>query len=467
MAKHIPLVVDFDGTLHRGDWLHEALLHLLRHGKIRQALGALAALVRGKAAFKQAVAKQVHGWQPLWQWNSSVLAALATAKRQGRRIFVASATPLPVVQQALASHTIKAQVLGSSASTNLRGKAKAQALATQLKGPFEYWGNAEADLPVWKQAAAGAIVGGGPLLRWQANRALPGIKKIPPPQPAWRVWLKALRPHQWSKNLLVLVPALLAHFALTPFNWLALAAAFVAICACASGIYMVNDVLDTEADRRHPHKKNRPCASGQLPLAAAFIAGIALSAASIAGLALIHPTAALWLLAYAGASLAYSLYFKLLPVIDVTLLAGLYCVRLVLGGVAAGVVLSFWLLLFALFMFYGLAMAKRYAELIHAGSGRGYLQTEAQLVLMQGTLSTFMSVLVIGLYLHSPEVNLLYAHPLWLGLLCPLLLVWQGRLWFMVFRGKMTEDPIWWALKDGFSWATAAAVIAVVALCAR
>ncbi len=307
---------------------------------------------------------------------------------------------------------------------------------------------------------AGRAVEWGPLERERTGSAL------------WR----ALRPHQWAKNLLLFVP-----LALTPAlvadtgQWLVLFAAFVSFSAVASAGYLANDRLDLAADRADPAKRDRPFASGVLPVRVGTAAAIALALFGVALAAAVAPPAFVaQLIAYLALTLTYSLYVKRLLLLDVLLLAGLYTLRLLAGGAATGIALTPWLLAFSLFFFLGLAFAKRYGELqrisaVGAGdrSGRAYRRDDLDLLMMLGATSAYLSVLVLCLYINSDQVGRQYPRPGALWLLVPLLLYWASRIWFLAKRGELPGDPVAFAVRDRVSLAVGALVALVLGAAIR
>ena len=281
---------------------------------------------------------------------------------------------------------------------------------------------------------------------------------------------RALRPHQWAKNLLLFVP-----LALTPAQvsdtgkWLVLFGAFACWSAVASAGYLANDALDLAADRADPAKRDRPFASGALAVGTGAAAGIALAVLGVGLAAVFAPPAfAAYLVAYLGLTLAYSLYVKRLLLLDVLLLAGLYTMRLLAGGAATGIALTPWLLAFSLFLFLGLAFAKRYVELLRTGgapgdrTGRAYRRDDLDLLMMLGTTSAYLSVLVLCLYINSEHVGQQYPRAGALWFLVPLLLYWISRIWFLAKRGELPGDPVAFAVRDRASFAVGALVVLVL-----
>ena len=285
--------------------------------------------------------------------------------------------------------------------------------------------------------------------------------------------LRALRPHQWTKNLLVFVPlALTPQQAGDPAKQLTALLAFVALSMVASAGYVVNDLLDLAADRAHPVKRNRPFASGALPVAWGLVLAALLGAAGFALAVATTPSGFTGLLGlYLVTTLAYSLFLKRQLLVDVFVLAGLYTLRVIAGALAIAIELTPWLLAFSLFIFLSLAFAKRYSELqlmatrseTHA-RGRAYQVGDLELVAMLGTTSGYLSVLVLCLYINSEVVRELYHRVGLLWFLSPILLYWISRIWLLAKRGELPGDPVAFAVRDPVSWAAGALMAGVIFL---
>lgn len=300
----------------------------------------------------------------------------------------------------------------------------------------------------------------------ERTRATPGL------------WLKAIRVHQWPKNLLIFLPLLLAQQETDGARLLVLVAAFLLFSLAASATYLINDLLDLEADRQHPSKRHRPLASGAMSLRQGRIAAAGLLMAALAGAALLSPLFVALMMGYLVLTLAYSLWLKRRPVVDVLILGGLYSYRVVIGGLVVNIDLSFWLLAFAMFFFLGLACVKRSVDLAAlvdsadpvdlaetAGdrmAGRGYLAADAGIVQTFGVVASYLSVLVMALYVHAPEVRTMYLHPGLLWPVCLALLYWVTRIWFLAHRGQVDADPVLFALRDRTSWVLLAAITALL-----
>lgn len=277
--------------------------------------------------------------------------------------------------------------------------------------------------------------------------------------------VRQLRFYQWAKNALLFIPLLGAHRLADRNLWGRNLLAFVTFGLVASSVYVLNDLRDLEADRRHPRKRFRPLASGALPIAAGKALVPALLVAG-AALALQLPREFGFLLAgYWVATLGYSLGLKKRPILDVAILAGLYTVRIYAGSAATGVPVSEWLASFAMFLFLSLAFVKRAAELVAAEEalpGRGYRPDDLGPVFAMGIASGYTAVLVLALYISSPDVRRLYAHPGWLWLLCPLVLYWVSDLWLRAHRNEVDDDPLIFALRNRSSWIVLALAIVTV-----
>lgn len=272
--------------------------------------------------------------------------------------------------------------------------------------------------------------------------------------------VRAFRPHQWVKNLLVFVPVVLDHKLFHAPTMAKAGIAFVAFCCAASSAYILNDVFDLEADRRHPTKRYRPFASGALqPVVGLALVPALLAIAVAISWSSLPRTFAVLLALYVVLTSAYSLYLKRIAVVDVLLLAGLYTLRVLAGIAAAEVRFSTWLLAFAMFLFLSLAFLKRYTEVSAMDGpateqvrGRGYLRSDREWLGTMGGASGYLSVLVLALYINSEQVVVLYRMPLALWLVCPLLLFWTSRMWLLAHRGKIHDDPIVATVRDPASY---------------
>ena len=266
---------------------------------------------------------------------------------------------------------------------------------------------------------------------------------------------KAIRIHQWVKNLLLFVPFLLVFRQVDPSQILELVQAFLAFSFLASASYLINDIVDLESDRHHPSKSRRPLASGDLSQGQARLLVLVLFAGAILlAWALSHEFQIVMAI-YLLLTLSYSFIFKSIAVMDVLVLAGLYTVRIIAGIFAAGVEVSYWILVFSMFFFLSLAMVKRYSELYNLRQrdedtirGRGYQASDIEFVATLGGASGYIGVLIIVLYIHDPLIAAKYANPFWLWAIFPAMLYWISRIWLIAHRGEMNEDPVLYAIHD-------------------
>jgi 4-hydroxybenzoate polyprenyltransferase len=451
----IPLCVDLDGTLVRTDTLHEALLLLARQRPA--ALVALPVwLTQGKARFKHHVSERVTIEPAALPYRADVLQLIKEARAEGRPVVLATAAPAPVAT-AIADHLgLFDAVLSSDETVNLSAETKAGALVARYgERGFDYIGDDRADLAVFARARHAVLVSSHNGLRKAAAARGPDtITFLDDPVGGGRAWLKALRIHQWLKNLVFFVPLVAAHAGGDIALLGAAILAFAAFCLCASSVYILNDLLDLPADRAHKRKKNRPFAAGMLPVKAGAAAAPLLLAVAL-GLGLLLPARFLSvLLLYYGLTTLYSFFLKRQVVVDVMLLAGLYTLRIIAGSAATGIAPSFWLLAFSMFVFLALAMVKRYAELRVAPispatlAGRGYRPDDLPVVLALGSASGMVSVLILALYTQAAIVPELYPAAEWLWLVPPLMLYWITRLWVKAQRGEVDEDPVIFAARD-------------------
>jgi 4-hydroxybenzoate polyprenyltransferase len=471
--ESIPLCVDLDGSLIHSDLLLESFLLLIKQNPLFLFLVPLW-LLGGKARLKAEIASRVQINGAALPYSEAFVGWLKQQKGDGREIWLCTASDQRMAD-AVAKHVgLFDGVLASDGQVNLSGDNKARELVKRFgERGFDYCGNHRVDLKVWKHARAAIVVNGNASLEASARACTQVEAVFQPPKSGLKVALKALRVHQWAKNALIFVPLAAAHRLGDSSTLVAGLVAFAAFSLCASSVYLLNDMLDLEADRQHPRKCKRPFAAGTLSLLFGLVAAPALLLVSL-GLALLLPLKFLAVLgAYYVVTLAYSFGLKRLVMIDVLTLAGLYTVRIVAGAAATEIPLSFWLLLFAIFIFLSLAIVKRYAEL-HAmrkqgqlkASGRGYQVEDLALLQSLGGASGYISILVLALYVNSPDIAVLYKHPKVVWMLCPIMLYWVSRVWMQTHRGHMHDDPLVFALKDKVSLLTgvAAAVVLLLAV---
>jgi 4-hydroxybenzoate polyprenyltransferase len=465
VAKARALCVDLDGSLLATDLFWETLLILLRTRPLLLLCLPFWRL-RGKAFVKSEVARRVVLNPSVLPYNEAVLALLVTARRQGRPIVLATAADQRLASEVARHLGLFTAVLASDGRVNLKGRAKLAAIRRQLGGaPFDYIGNAWADLCIWRHAVRAILVRPSRLLSLCARRLAAVDEIVRAPLSMLGTLGRTLRVHQWTKNALLFLPLLLAHQAADLDRLVGALLALVAFCLAASAAYIVNDLFDLEADRRHPDKRGRPFADGLLPVPLGLLmASLAMVGSFALSLAALPPLFTGLLSLYLVATMAYSLLFKRFAILDVLLLASLYTLRVVAGATATDVPVSPWFLAFSMFFFLSLAFAKRYTELVLAArerpgpsflAARGYLIGDLDLVRSVGTTSGYLSVAILALYISSPDVHILYSRPSFLWLIGPLLLYWITRVWLIAQRGQLPGDPVVFALSDRTSYVLA------------
>ena len=465
----VPLFVDLDGTLLLTDTLAEMAVQFLRTQPWKAPL-LLFWLMRGRAYLKSRLAEY---WAPdpaTLPFNKDLLEFLTNERRSGRTLILATASPERVARKVADHLGIFSSVLATSETVNLKGRRKADAIRSIAGEGFLYAGNSSTDFAIWRQSA-GAILAGAPrhFARRLKNDSIPVLATFPrPPRRLWRI----LRAHQWVKNVLIFLPIATSHRFFEPALLGTALTAFAAFCLTASAIYIVNDILDVESDRKHFHKKLRPFACGAVPLAWGACASVCLVLLS-AGLALALPVNARWLLgAYLAGTLAYSLKLKRMLFADVLALATFYTMRVLFGGAATGIQISSWTLAFFMFVFLALALTKRLSELrVKAAEqdsdllpGRGYQVVDIPQITGLAAASSYASVLVFTLYINSAEAIALYHHPQRLWLISPFLIYWLSRFLLISNRGTLHHDPIVFATRDRVSYLVAVCVAAIVLL---
>lgn len=464
------LVVDLDGTLTPVDTLHEALVKLIKEHP-RAAMGLPNWLAAGKARFKSKVADHAAVDATVLPYNAAVLEHIEQARSEGWTIVLATASDRRIAD-AVADHLgVFDDVIATTPERNLSGGAKRDALIERFgHGGFDYMGNDDVDLAIWEAARRPLLVDAPDTVVAKARKMRPDAEIVSTRTTGLKPLVKAARIYQWVKNLLIFVP-LLASQQVTAPNLFQVFLAFLCFSFAASSIYLINDIFDLEADRRHPRKRNRPFASGRAPILHGLAGAGVLIVVALTGAVLVAPEFALVLLGYLFITINYSMWLKRYAVIDIVLLAGLYTVRIVAGGAAIDVPLTLWLLGFSMFLFSSLAFAKRYSEVAellrreeNSAAGRGYRIGDQNVLMSLGTACGVASIVTLALYVNSTSASGLYGNPHFLWAECPLLLYWVSRVWLAAQRERLTDDPIVFAFKDKASRYVFAIALAPIAL---
>lgn len=450
------VVADVDGTILATDLLYESLLVVLKRNPFNLFL-VIWWLLQGRAVLKAELSRRAEGLRvDLMPIHSEVVSYLETQAASGRRIVLASASNERLVADVGERFNFVSHTIGSNRSRNLKGNLKVQAIREYLKSEdWEYVGDSKADLAVWRAASSATAVVSSAGFAQVVLKSFPEARMIEVPSFSWKSLTRVLRVHQWLKNLLVFTPMFLAH------RWLELdvvgrtTLAAIAFSLCASGVYIVNDLLDLASDRQHPRKKKRPCAAGAFPLPYAISLAPFLFFLGFVVAAQISLSFVALLLVYLFITTGYSFRLKAIVLVDIILLAMLYTIRIVGGGVATQIPLSQWLLGVSMFLFLSLACVKRFSELLILKQrnekktwGRGYWVGDIEQVSSFGSASGYIAALVLVLYVSSNEVVALYQSPKMIWLACPLMLYWISRVWLLARRGLVHDDPLVFALRD-------------------
>jgi 4-hydroxybenzoate polyprenyltransferase/phosphoserine phosphatase len=467
------LCVDLDGTLIRGNVLWECLLVLLKTRPITLLLLPFW-LFSGRASLKRKLAARAHLNPACLPYRQQVLDFLQREKTTGRRIALTTAADRELAETIASYLGLFDEVHASDGQMNLKGANKAAFLAEHFaQTGFDYVGDSAADVEVWRNARAAYVVGAE--ARAEQAAAVTTLKGtiLEPRRTSFRtsfcIWINALRGHHWAKNLLLFLPLALSHnLAVGPI--VRTFVGFALYGFCASGLYILNDLLDLHSDREHPWKKGRPFAAGVISIPEGLLASFVLLSSALGLGFFLDVRFGLALLGYAALTMLYSLYLKKIALLDVFVLSSFYSFRILAGALISATPLSQWFLAFSMFVFLSLAMAKRYSELLHAGdlvkagnSRRGDHTGDRELLLSLGVGSSFSAVVIFSLYVHSQDVRLLYSSPEYLFLLCPIVLYWLSRTWLLAHRGELKEDPVTLAIRDPVSYGVAAASAAVIA----
>lgn len=454
--KNNTLVVDLDGTLIKTDLLLESVLLLLKQNPF-YLLVLPFWILKGAAYTKLAIAERVTLEVDSLPFNQQVVDYIVKQRNQGVAVYLVSGSVAPWVQAVGAYLGCFDGCFGTKASgKNLTGVNKVNFIEKELGlHHYDYLGNSAQDLPVWQHSATALVVSSSQALLKKVKKNNTNYQIIDQPSQKGSSIIKAMRPHQWVKNSLICVPLLTSHQFLDFMLLLDVLFGFIAFSLVASAVYVLNDLLDLAADRKHPTKKNRPFASGALSILTGFwLLPCLLVVAFLISIEL-PSLFQLALIGYFVLTCLYSFKLKQMVLIDTVMLALLYTSRIIAGTVLINVAFSYWLLAFSMFIFFSLALVKRHTELIklkqqaHSNiAGRGYELLDESIISQLGVTSGLMAVLVLALYITNPAIIELYQHQGVLWLACLILLYWVSRVWLLSHRGLVDDDPILFAVKD-------------------
>jgi len=466
---NIPLIIDLDHSLIKTDTSWEALRKVLM-AQPKSMLGLFLQATHGRGTLKNWLQQKTRHEVRDLPYREEVLKIVRVAQKKKRKVLIYSGAPHNLVLQVAAHLNLdEGGHRGSTPQKNLT-KYKAEILTESwgLRG-FDYIGDSSNDLETFRACRMGWIVGARPALVRKALRANPLLKILAPRPPLIRSWWDAARPHQWIKNILIFVPLLAGHQLMNAEKVLESLIAFVAFCFFSTSVYLSNDILDLDSDRKHRKKNARPLASGEMTIPEALQTGAICLLLGLGLAVFLGREFLAWGVAYLALTQIYNIFAKKKPGFDIVMLAAFYTLRIMAGGAAANIVCSTWLLGFGIFIFFSLGCAKRVSELIGVrhemratALGRGYFVGDLGTLSQLGISSGVLAVLVAALFVNSSEVANLYKKPQLLLLVCPLLLIWVSKIWIVTARGELSEDPVLYAMRDKASWILLVAILAIV-----
>ena len=473
-SKDIALFVDLDGTLITTDTLLESIILLLKAYPLK-IFSLIIWLFRDKAFFKDKVSKYKIPQADLLPYRDDVLDYIKEEKGKGRKVYLLTAANQKIADKVANHLGCFTGAFGSNDKTNLSGKQKLKRVYEIIgNAQFDYIGNSKADIPIWEKTNKIIMVNSKTVVKNKFKKS-DNVQLINQKRhnTKFKIMIKGMRVHQWVKNSLLFLPIIMAHQFSNVNLLVAVLWAFISFSFCASAVYILNDLLDIETDRKHPTKKNRPLASGLMSVKIGVLLIFLLLLTSVLiSIKMLSTTFLIILIIYIISTTAYSIILKQIILIDVIVLGGLYALRITAGSFASGVDVSSWLLVFSMFFFLSLAFMKRYADLILMKqnnqdeiAGRGYHVDDLDLAQKFGITSGFVAMLVLALYINSDRVIELYKSPILIWFMIPVLFYWLMRMWMVTNRGKMIDDPINYAIRDKTTY-VAIMIIGIIMLLA-
>lgn len=460
MKNKLPLVVDLDGTFIRTDSLHELLTKAIMNPK-RLLIAVYVLITDGKAAFKRYLADSFDIAEHLLPRNQSVAEFLKAEKSQERNIILVTGADQKIADNIDPHHYLFTEVIGSNGRVNLTGNNKRDYLVKRFgeKG-YDYIGNSKTDIPIWKSASNSFLATSFSSRTASVSNSFAQIRFnevfVETQSSTLKNWIKELRVHQSLKNILLFLPLVAAHELGDFSKILLLCLGFLCFTAVAFSVYLLNDIIDIDADRVHARKKNRPIAAGAIDPITGLIASLLLAMFGIFAAFLILPSFGSVIITYLLLTISYTFWLKKIAMLDVIFLGLLYMIRIAAGAILADVTLSFWFTGIALFLFISLAIAKRYSEIVSLGShtdqhnvpGRGYELSDSSAAMALGVSTGIAAVLIFTVYIQTNSVKLLYPsnNVLWFAI--PVLMYWIGNLWLTAGRNELNDDPVIFAIKN-------------------
>jgi 4-hydroxybenzoate polyprenyltransferase len=450
VQKSSNLIIDLDGTLIKTDLLIESAIGLIKKNPFYIFLLILW-LLKGRANLKNQIASRIDLRVNLLPYRSKIIEIIQSYP--GKKV-LATASNYKYAK-AVAEHLgIFDEFIASDAINNLKGKQKAKIIIEKFGTDFEYIGDSEADIPIWQQAQRGFVINPNNHLKKKISK-LKNISVINDEfTPSLKSILALIRIHQWSKNILLFLPLIGAHELLNPSFMIKTLVGFFSFSLCASSVYILNDIIDLEEDRSHKTKKFRSLASGQVKIQTGLLIIPTLIITSILISTNLNLHFLIWLFIYYSLTFLYTIFLKKIAILDMVILTSLYIIRIISGAAINNIKITFWFLAFAVFLFFSLAIIKRFIEInesSHTASKRGYQDIDINLISISGVTSSYISILIIMLYLYNHSQSLIEQNPILLLILCFIMLYGYSRIWLLAYRKKLNDDPVVFVLKDKIS----------------
>jgi 4-hydroxybenzoate polyprenyltransferase/phosphoserine phosphatase len=444
------LIIDLDGTLIKTDLLFESAIRLIKKNPFYIFL-LIFWLLKGRANLKDKIASRVDLRVDLLPYRSQIIDIIRS--HQGKKVLATASNYR--YAKAVADHLgIFDEIIASDAVTNLKGKQKAKIIIEKFGTDFEYIGDSEADIPIWQKAQLGFVINPNNHLQKKISR-LENMHIINDDStPSLKAIFALIRIHQWSKNILLFLPLIGAHELLNTSFLIKTLSGFFSFSLCASSVYILNDLLDLEEDRSHKTKKLRSLASGQIKISTSIFIIPTLMLVSILIALSLNLQFLIWLFIYYSLTFFYTILLKRIVILDTIILTGLYIIRIISGAAINNIKITFWFLAFAVFLFFSLAIIKRFVEVnesSHTATKRGYEDIDISLISISGITSSYISILIMMLYLYNHSNSIVEQNPILLLILCFIMLYGYSRIWLFAYRKKLNDDPVVFILKDKIS----------------
>ena len=452
----IPLVVNLDNLI-CVNMLQEACLNSFVKNPFIFIKTYIFSMLYNNNTFQELIFKKLTINFAALTYNKWALNFIQTQHAMGREIYLITSLNSKAACLVADHFKIFAGVISPERDKHLSEKYKIELLISRFGNKqFDYFELNNSDNLVWPHARS-VFIGDYATISTKKNFncsfiSIAGYENNP--HSGFNSLIQVLRPHQWLKNLLVLLPILSAH----KYTYEAMFDSIIAFCAfslIASSGYIINDLLDIESDRLHPRKNKRPFASGTLNVLDGCKLFSVVMISALVTASILNLYFMILIFSYFLISILYSFYLKKLPLIDVIVLSALYVSRIVGGSIATGITLSNWLFVFSLFFFLSLALVKRVTELHIAKnlnrssiSRRGYLTSDILLLQQMAISSGMSSIIVFALYINSDAAKSIYLHSDILWIAIPLLILWLSRIHFLANRCMLHDDPVIFAVTD-------------------